>query len=328
MKNIFQKKIIKKQFWGFMKFYRNLKRRMFDRKLIRKIAFFFFLIISLLIKDKTKTKVALCTIARKENRYIKYFVEFYKKLGYNHIYFFDINEPGKESIDDLQIVKKGIKEGFISIINYKEKIYNVETQIQSYYDCYERYNLKYDWISFFDVDEYLVLTPNGSTIQEFLENPRFNNCDNIKFNWRVFTDNNQLDFEDRPLMERFPVETNYKYENRHVKSTVRGRLDYKNYAKSYNPHSIWSNIKACTSSGKIANGEYFFFPPDLEFASLNHYVTKSVREFYYKKYKTKVNVNTIPNSTKDYLFNYFFLVNKKTKEKVDIFNQIYHTNYE
>lgn len=267
----------------------------------------------------------MCTIAKKENRYIKYFVQFYKNLGFNHIYFFDNNEPGDESIEDLQIVKDGIKEGFITIINYKEKIPNVVTQ--SYYDCYERYNLKYDWIAFLDIDEFLILKPNGTSIQEFLENPRLNDCDNVKFNWRVFTDNDQLDFEDRHPMERFPIETTYKFENRHVKSIVRGRLNYTSYIKNYSPHSIWQNIKACSSSGIKTNGDYFLWPPDLQFASLNHYVTKSVREFFYKKYKTPVDVESISSSTKDYLFNYFFNVNKKTKEKVDIFNQIYHTNY-
>jgi len=318
--HIFLQSLKKRQFWKHKKYKLN------------KVTIFFILIIFLIIiskieeLSKTKTKIALCTIAKKENRYIKYFVEFYKKLGYNHIYFYDNNEPGDESIDDIQIVKEGIKEGFITIINYKKKIRSVVTR--SYYDCYERFNLEYDWISFIDVDEYLILKPNGSTIQEFLDNPRFNNCDNVKFNWRVFTDNDQLDFEDRPLMERFPIETNYKFENRHVKSTVRGKLNYKNLKKNYSPHSIWSNIKACSSSGKKTDGKYFILPPDLEFASLNHYVTKSVKEFFYKKYKTKIDVNTIPKGKKDYLFNYFFKINKKTKEKVDIFNQIYHTNYQ
>ena len=98
--------------------------------------------------------------------------------------------------------------------------------------------------------------------------------------------------------------------------------------KSYSPHSIWSDIKACSSSGKKTDGNFYLIPPDFEFASLNHYVTKSVREYFYKKYKTKVDVNTIPKNKKVYLFNYFFKVNKMTKEKVDIFNQIYNTSYQ
>ena len=278
------------------------------------------------IQSNSKTKIALYTIVKKENRYIKDFVEFYEKLGYNHIYFYDNNEVGDESVEDLQIVKDGIKKGFISIISYKEREKHIITG--SYYDCYERYNLEYDWISFLDVDEYLILEPKGISIKEFLENSRFKDCDKVKFNWRVFTDNDQLDFEDKPLMERFPVETDYKKENRHVKSTVRGGLDYKKYKKVYSAHCIWNNIKSCSSSGKKTNADYFLWPPDFEYGSLNHYVTKSVREFFTKKYKTKVDVETIPKSTKDYLFDYFFKINKKTKEKVDIFNQIFHTNYQ
>ena len=239
-------------------------------------------------KDK-QLKVAMCTIAKKENRYIKYFVEFYKKMGYNHIYLYDNNEPGDESIDDLQIVKDGIKDDFITIIKYQKKLRRVVTT--SYYDCYENYNLYYDWISFFDIDEFLILKPKGSSIQDFLSNPRFNNCDNIKINWRVFTDNDQLDYIKKPLMERFPIETKYKYENRHVKSTLRGRLNYKDYERNYSPHSIYNKINACSSSGKKSHCKYFVWPPDLKYASLNHYVTKSINEFFYKKYKTKIDVD-------------------------------------
>lgn len=335
--------IKKKKKYGEFALKNKIKRKIFLQRLFIIIAFFISLMILFIIitknksvnniinkiinsNKKSKTKVALCTIAKKENRYIKYFIEFYKKLGFNHIYFYDNNETGDESIDDLQIVKDGIKEGYITVINYKDKKLCLVTE--TYYDCYERYNLEYDWISFLDVDEFLILEPKGSSIQEFLENPRLNDCDNVKFNWRVFNDNDQLDFEDRPLMERFPFETTFQIENRHVKSTVRGGLNYKNYTKNNSPHSLWIDIKACSSSGNKTDGNYFLWPPDFQYASLNHYVTKSVREFFTKKYKTGVNVDTISQATKDYLFNYFFKVNKKTKEKVDIFNQIYHTNYQ
>lgn len=271
----------------------------------------------------------MCTISKKENPYVKYFVEFYKKIGYNHIYFYDNNELEDESLEDLQIVKVGIKEGFITLIRYL-KDYKT-AQMSSYYDCYEKYNMNYDWISFFDIDEFLILEPKNITIQKYLENERFDKCDLIKFNWRVFTDNNQLDWIDKPLMERFPTETNYKYENRHIKSIIRGRLNYNKYfrlKKNNSSHSIYSKIKACSSSGKKTNWEYYLWPPDLKYGSLNHYVTKSIREFFHKKFKTKVDIDKIPKEKKDYLFHYFFLINNKTKEKVYLFNRIFHTNYE
>ena len=277
------------------------------------------------INNTSKTKVAMCTIAKKENRYIKYFVEFYIKLGYNHIYFYDNNEIGDEKISDLPIDKKGIKKGFITVINYPRREGNFIAD--SYYECYENYNLQYDWISFFDIDEYLILEPRNLTIQEFLESPRYNNCESLQLNWRVFTDNEQLDYIDKPLMERFPIETKYKSENMHVKTSVRGRLNYTKIKKIGSQHTLYSNIIACTCSGRPTDWNYYVWPPDFKFASLNHYVTKSINEFFYKKYKTKVDVDKIPEKRKIKLFNYFFAVNKKTQEKVDIFNKIFHTNY-
>ena len=302
------------------------------RKIKLNTIFFLSIFINFLIlgkssnrKLKRKTKVLMCTIAKKENRYIKYFVEFYKKLGFNNIYFYDNNEPGDEKISDLEIVKKEIKKGYISIIDFKQKSFSFVTK--SYYDCYERFNKDYDWITFFDIDEFLILQPKNLSIQDFLNNQRFNNCDLIQINWRVFTDNEQLYWIDKPLMERFPRETKYKRENRHVKSIIRGKLDYTKFVKNYSPHSIYNNIRACSSSGRKTNWKYYIWPPDYKYASLNHYVTKSITEFFFKKYKTKVDVNTIKFKKKVYLFKYFFSVNRKTRKKVKIFNKIFHTNF-
>ena len=336
-------KINKKSKDKFKKFNKAKERNKYQSKsfnnnnLIKKITFIFILIILFIIlrkrnkkPQKSKIKVAMCAIARKENRYIKYFIEFYKKIGYNHIYLYDNNDPEDESVDDVQVVKDGIKEGYITLINYKDIPYhpNMLSQMKAYYSCYENYNLEYDWISFFDIDEFLILQPKGITIQEFLDNPIYNDCDNIKFSWKVFTDNNQLEYQEGSPIDRFPIETKFKYENRHVKSIARGGLNYTNYKRTNNPHCIWSDIKSCTSSGKPIDSSPYIMPPDTKTSWLNHYVTKSVREFFEKKYKSKIDVDTISKSTKDYLFNYFFAVNEKTKEKIDLFNQIYHTNYQ
>ena len=174
----------------------------------------------------------------------------------------------------------------------------------------------------FDIDEYLILKPNNTSIQKFMNNPRYKDCELVQFNWKVYTDNEQLDYVVQPLIERFPIETKYKYENRHVKSIARGKLDLKRKRNNGSPHSLFSKIKACPVSGIKTDWKYYIYPPDHQFGWLNHYVTKSIREFFEKKYKTKVDVNTISEGTKSYLFHYFFAVNNKTKEKVDIFNII------
>ena len=274
---------------------------------------------------KKETKVALCARAKKENRYIKYYIEHYKKIGYNHLFFGDNNEIDGESLLDVKEIQDGIKEGFITVINRR----GIKDKDQEwYYICYNNLSLEYDWVSFFDFDEYLMLEPNGTMIQEFLEHPRFNCCEHIKINWRVYTDNDQLDFEDKNPKERFPIETKYTNENRHIKSIIRGGLNYSNMTKNYSPHSVFSNLKACTSSGKTVIGKlYYNYPPDIENAVINHYVTKSVREFAIKKCRSLGAVDVLDNDTKKFLFDYFFKINNKNQQKVDIFNEIFHTDY-
>jgi hypothetical protein len=274
---------------------------------------------------KKETKVALCARAKKENRYIKYYIEHYKNIGYNHLFFGDNNEIDGESLLDVKEIQDGIKEGFITVINRR----GIKDKDQEwYYICYNNLSLEYDWISFFDFDEYLMLKPNGTMIQEFLEHPRFNSCEHVKINWRVYTDNDQLDFEDKNPMERFPIETKYTNENKHIKSIIRGGLNYSNMTKNYSPHSVFSNLKACTSSGKTVIGKlYYNYPPDIENAVINHYVTKSVREFAIKKCRSLGAVDVLDNATKKFLFDYFFKINNKNQQKVEIFNEIFHTDY-
>ena len=49
-------------------------------------------------------------------------------------------------------------------------------QMDAYYDCFNRFNSKCNWISFFDIDEYLFINPlhgKNRTIQEMLDNPKY-----------------------------------------------------------------------------------------------------------------------------------------------------------
>ena len=107
-------------------------------------------------------------MGKEENLYAKEYVTHYKKLGYNHIFLYDNNDINGERFED--VIEEEIKEGFISLINYRGKRGNKEKlggpQLEIYYDCYEKNNKNYDWLSFFDFDEFLVLR-NNERIQEF-----------------------------------------------------------------------------------------------------------------------------------------------------------------
>ena len=108
-------------------------------------------------KTKAKAiKVCLCAIAKKENLYIKFYLDHYKQLGYDHIYLYDNNDINDEKIED--VIQEYLSNNYVTLIDYRGYRGKRENpQMDAYYDCYEKHSMEYDWLSFFDLDEYLIL---------------------------------------------------------------------------------------------------------------------------------------------------------------------------
>ena len=245
---------------------------------------FLFYIINTFINNKIKKlNICLCSIGKKENLYVKEFINHYKKLGYNHIFIYDNNDIQSERFSDVLMPE--IKNGFVSIINYAgfRGKYNC-SQIEAYYDCYKKNSRNYNWLSFYDIDEYLELKQTNLTIQEFLNDKRYKKCANVKINWvRYYSNKEALYYEDKPLQIRFSKSLLNHTSNKHIKSTVRGRLKKNYWSNAINPHSSLSTYKSCSSSGKIVNSKSpFVEPPDYEYAFIKHFYTKSFEEFCLK----------------------------------------------
>jgi hypothetical protein len=102
--------------------------------------------------NRKKIKLALCVVAKEENRYISEFIEYYKNLGFNKIYLYDNNNINGEKFDD--ILKKYIKKKIVEIIDFRGL---VRPQKIAYSQCYYNNKYNYDWIAFYDVDEFLYL---------------------------------------------------------------------------------------------------------------------------------------------------------------------------
>lgn len=120
----------------------------------------------------------------------------------------------------------------------------------------------------------------GETIHQLLSNERYKNCFNIKINWLVFdAEKEAIYYENKPLNIRFKKPLYNSFSNRHIKSTVRGKL--KNYWEKWdNPHSSLSRYRACSSSGKfVDNKTPFIVPPDYKYALIKHFYKKSFEEF-------------------------------------------------
>ena len=95
------------------------------------ILIMFLIIICFNFFNENKTVTAICLIAKKENRYIKEFINYYQKLKINKIFLYDNNDLNGEHFED--ILSKYINYNFVEIVNYRGKY---KPQIQAYNHCY------------------------------------------------------------------------------------------------------------------------------------------------------------------------------------------------
>ena len=262
--------------------------------------------------EKDKLFICLCAFGKNENLYAKEFVNHYLNLGYNHIYIYDNNDIEGEKFES--ILEEEIKNGYVSIIDFRG--YR-NAHKEAYWDCYERYNRNYQWLSFFDFDEFLELRQKMTIIQ-YLNQKKFNKCKSIKINWLVYTDNNLIYFKNESLSKRFN-HPNYNHSmNTYIKSTVRGNLNLNYWKYSKNTHSSFYGFPSCSSSGrKILNNLPLINPPDFNGAILKHYFTKTIEEFIKKIERGQSAF--LYGKPKSYIkerIELFFSLNKMTIEKL------------
>ncbi len=229
----------------------------------------------------SKMKVCVCTLGKNENRYIKEFVEHYKNYGVDKIYLYDNNDLDGEKFEN--VIEYYIKNKFVEIIDWRGVKGN-----STYYgimdSCYQAYHDQYDWMIFYELDEFLYLK-NYKNVKTFLIEDKFNNCGSIQLNWVHMSDNNKIFYENKTLNERFPIKGKNVVKGKHnkicfVKTIIRGHL--KNITITNN-HILSENVRACDGFGKkrpfkrVANSY-----PDYKYNYIKHYYGKSVEEFIEK----------------------------------------------
>ena len=106
-------------------------------------------------------KISLCTMVRKENLYNKEFVEYYIKLGIDHIFIYDYNEQSTEKISGALGSK------YKNEVTIYEKIKDrINNQSEAFTNSYQNNLNKYDWLLMVDIDEYLYIVKN--TLKNYL----------------------------------------------------------------------------------------------------------------------------------------------------------------
>ena len=268
-------------------------------------------------KDKlSNLKVCICTLGKDENKYIAEFVEHYKNYGVDKIYLYDNNDINGEKFEDA--IGEYVDNNFVEIINWRG-VKGTSTYYRIMDSCYQSYHDKYDWLIFYELDEFIYLK-NYQNIKLFLSNKIYDKCESIQLNWVHMSDNNHIFYENKSLHERFPeigknVVKNKKNIICFVKTIIRGHL--KNINITHN-HLLNGKLKSCNGFGEkgLNKNHILSINPDYELNFIRHYYTKSAQEFIEKINRGDL-LRGNNKSVIDWAIYKFFYINKITPEKIE-----------
>ena len=260
-------------------------------------------------------KVALIGICRYSNEYVEEWINHYLSIGIDHIYLCDNNDINDDSLEHLLFNK--FKN--VSLINLRSDPHPsfIELQDKAYTTLYKLYSEFYDYICFFDIDEFLILNKDN-TIQEYLSRPMFDGVSQIHVPWLVYDDNDLVYNDGRPVLQRFTrVSQKYYdiYENYGIgiKSIVKTNFNI----NFFTPHTSVcmddnQNFITVDNNGNICDASWSSQAyVSYEYCQLNHYTTKTAEEYLYKNHQT---------TDKQLFVDNFFKINEDTPEKRNLIN--------
>ena len=229
--------------------------------------------------------ICLCTVGKRENLYIREFVEYYIQFGVDKIFLYDNNELNGEKFED--VIGDYINNKSVEIVNYRGERGNL---IKIMDDCYQK---------------------------------NHNRCEAIQLNWVHRSDNNKIFYENLPVQKRFTERGKNVVKNKinplcFVKTIIRGYLTNK---KITDNHYLTHNLKGCNGFGKKSKlFDIINKQPDYETYYINHYFSKSTEEFV-----NKINRGDILRGDNIKINNWqikkYFTINKLTNEKLNYFDK-------
>jgi hypothetical protein len=209
-------------------------------------------------------KVALVCIAKNEDHYIEEWINYHLKLGFDDIIIYRNNW---EYSNDNPRVK---------VIDYPGQV----RQIPAYNEFISQNLGIYDWVAFFDVDEFLALKKH-SNVKEFLND--YGNYNTVGINWAIFGSNGIESVSDNyNVLERFTKRQ--VSVDQHIKSIVKIRTG----VAFGTPHNV--NVEWVSPELSINRGPFNKNGSD-EIAQLNHYFCKSKDEFIQKVSRGRADTN-------------------------------------
>lgn len=222
--------------------------------------------------------LALVGIVKNETKYIAEWIAHYRSIGVSNIIIYD-NDTDE---DGRALLQKIAKAGLITLIPWSVSD-GVSPQMSAYADALQRYEGTFEFLAFFDADEFLFPNDQLDIVRWLSGLPQ--DVGAVAINQRVFGSSGHKNASDELVTARFTRAAEEAYsENRWVKSIYRIRFA----GRLLNPH------RGTLTSGRyiLPCGRDAFEADDLSGQAreidfsvmrLHHYIIKSLEEFLVKR---------------------------------------------
>ena len=247
--------------------------------------------------SEKKYNVSICAIFKNEAPYLKEWLEFNRIVGVDHFYLYNNNSED----DYFRVLKPYVEEGLVTLVDWP---YN-QKQMECYQACIKNYAGDTKWLGFIDIDEFVV-PKSTDNVYDFLRNYE-KKAGAVNIYWRLFGTSGRIDRELSSLVsEDFTVcwpkycdigkcfyNTAFEFD---VLSKCSKQLHHRFWAnfkgKDIPPVNVFNHI--CVGNRNIADKEDFPI-------QINHYFTKSYKEYAMKRAKGDVYFKINPHDE-----NYFY----------------------
>lgn len=206
---------------------------------------------------KVEIKIALCCIALNEIKYISEFIRYNLCLGFSTIFIYD-NSPENEL--------NFLESDSVVVIHFP----GAQRQLGAYNDFIYTKSSEFDYVAFFDCDEFLVL--NSVTLSDLCL--RYVKDGALGVNWYFFGNNNKETYDNKPVLERFTKRQMSL--DLHIKTIANCKYIYNGGMNHV--HCPTEKTKFRDTSGNLIDGPYSNSKDD-SVCQLNHYFCKSNDEF-------------------------------------------------
>jgi hypothetical protein len=139
--------------------------------------------------ERAGETVCLAAILKDEDPFVEEWIAHHRLLGVDHFYLYD-NDP-RQPLSDLLASHRGYVTIRPWLVDHDDARYPGRTkQIKAYQHCLDHDAVKYDWVTFIDGDEFIILDEDAN-LKAFLAD--FREYDLIALNWHVFGHNGHYD---------------------------------------------------------------------------------------------------------------------------------------